>query len=30
VRVFTEKRLGLVTSLVAAGIVGGFLILKFA
>jgi membrane protein YqaA with SNARE-associated domain len=30
VRVFIEKRLGLVTSLVAAGIVGGFLILKFA
>jgi membrane protein YqaA with SNARE-associated domain len=30
VRVFIEKRLGLVTSLVAAGIIGGFLILKFA
>ena len=30
VRVFIEKRLGLVTSLVAAGIVGGFLVLKFA
>jgi membrane protein YqaA with SNARE-associated domain len=30
VRVFIEKRLGLVTSLVAAGIVGGFLMLKFA
>lgn len=30
VREFIEKRLGLVTSLVAAGIVGGFLILKFA
>ena len=29
VREFIEKRLGLVTSLVAAGIVGGFLILKF-
>jgi membrane protein YqaA with SNARE-associated domain len=29
VRVFIERRLGLVTSLVAAGIVGGFLILKF-
>jgi membrane protein YqaA with SNARE-associated domain len=27
---FIEKRLGLVTGLVAAGIVGGFLILKFA
>jgi len=30
VRVFIEKRLGLVTSAVAVGIVGGFLILKFA
>jgi len=30
VRVFIEKRLGLVTGLVAAGIIGGFLILKFA
>jgi len=30
VRVFIEKRLGLVTSLVAAGIIGGFLVLKFA
>jgi len=29
VREFIERRLGLVTSLVAAGIVGGFLILKF-
>jgi membrane protein YqaA with SNARE-associated domain len=29
VRVFIEKRLGLVTSLVAVGIVGGFLVLKF-
>jgi membrane protein YqaA with SNARE-associated domain len=29
-RVFIEKRLGLVTGMVAAGIVGGFLILKFA
>ena len=30
VREFIENRLGLVTSLVAAGIVGGFLLLKFA
>jgi membrane protein YqaA with SNARE-associated domain len=30
VRGFIEKRLGLVTSLIAAGIVGGFLVLKFA
>jgi membrane protein YqaA with SNARE-associated domain len=30
VRVFIEKRLGLVTSLVAAGIIAGFLVLKFA
>ena len=30
VRTFIEKRLGLVTSFVAAGIIGGFLILKFA
>jgi membrane protein YqaA with SNARE-associated domain len=30
VRVFIEKRLGLVTGLLAAGIIGGFLILKFA
>jgi membrane protein YqaA with SNARE-associated domain len=30
VRVSIEKRLGLVTSLVAAGIIGGFLVLKFA
>ena len=30
VRVFIEKRLGLITSLVAAGIIGGFLALKFA
>lgn len=29
VREFIEKRLGLVTSCVAAGIIGGFLILKF-
>jgi membrane protein YqaA with SNARE-associated domain len=29
-RVFIEERLGLVTGLVAAGIIGGFLILKFA
>jgi membrane protein YqaA with SNARE-associated domain len=29
-RAFIEKRLGLVTGLVAAGIIGGFLILKFA
>jgi hypothetical protein len=29
-RVFIENRLGLVTGLVAAGIIGGFLILKFA
>jgi membrane protein YqaA with SNARE-associated domain len=29
-RLFIEKRLGLVTFLVAAGIIGGFLILKFA
>jgi membrane protein YqaA with SNARE-associated domain len=29
-RLFIEKRLGLVTVLVAAGIIGGFLILKFA
>ena len=29
VRGFIERRLGLVTSLVAAGVVGGFLILKF-
>jgi membrane protein YqaA with SNARE-associated domain len=29
VRTFIEKRLGLVTSLVAVGIVGGFLILKY-
>jgi membrane protein YqaA with SNARE-associated domain len=29
-RGFIEKRLGLVTGLVAAGIIGGFLILKFA
>ena len=27
---FIEKRLGLVTGLVAAGIIGGFLVLKFA
>jgi len=30
VRVFIEKRLGLVTSMVAAGIIAGFFILKFA
>jgi membrane protein YqaA with SNARE-associated domain len=30
VREFIEKRLGLVTSLVAAGIITGFLVLKFA
>jgi len=30
VREFIEKRLGLVTSLVAAGIIAGFLVLKFA
>jgi len=30
VRLFIEKRLGLVTSLVAAGIIAGFLVLKFA
>jgi membrane protein YqaA with SNARE-associated domain len=30
VRNFIENRLGLVTSVVAAGIIGGFLILKFA
>jgi membrane protein YqaA with SNARE-associated domain len=29
-RLFIEKRLGLVTGLVAAGIIGGFLLLKFA
>jgi membrane protein YqaA with SNARE-associated domain len=29
-RVFIEERLGLVTGLVAAGIIGGFLILRFA
>jgi membrane protein YqaA with SNARE-associated domain len=29
VREFIERRLGLVTSLVAAGIIGGFLVLKF-
>jgi membrane protein YqaA with SNARE-associated domain len=30
VRDFIENRLGLVTSLIAAGIIGGFLVLKFA
>jgi membrane protein YqaA with SNARE-associated domain len=29
-RTFIEKRLGLVTGLIAAGITGGFLLLKFA
>jgi membrane protein YqaA with SNARE-associated domain len=29
-RVFIEERLGLVTGLVAAGIIGGFLVLRFA
>jgi uncharacterized membrane protein YdjX (TVP38/TMEM64 family) len=29
VRNFIERRLGLVTSMIAAGIIGGFLILKF-
>lgn len=29
-RIFIEKRLGMVTGVIAAGIIGGFLILKFA